>query len=430
MVTNTPPASPPRYTLWQAIDLALKQNPDVLIARKKLEEAAGGVIEARAGFLPTLSTSDNYEYFQTSYATLNGNNPLERDYIWNLSVRVYQTAYAGGAVRGRMSIARLNQESRFLDYQATLDRIMLEVRLAFYEVLKDKSGIDVHQQAADFLQRQLDYQRQRVEIGTGQKLDALQAEVELSLEKSALIESQNLWRNASLHLSELLSIPYALDQSQFPLAVEGVLEVTPFSLTEVQCLDAAQIHRPELKVRDNDLLAQKKQLIVDRSGLLPHVNLFTGYDVVSEPDRTLPDDYYRGYVAGVGVSWNIFDGLATEGRMRATHARISEAEIAHTAISRSVSAEVVRAWQDLQRAQETVASQRQNVDLATQSQSLADANFKEGLITQLDLLQSRLDLTRAQTVELNARFDYNSALAQLEHAMGSEVNLSEAPPKK
>ena len=71
-----------------------------------------------------------------------------------------------------------------------------------------------------------------------------------------------------------------------------------------------------------------------------------------------------------------------------------------------------------------MSSQRENVELAGQSQSLAEANFQQGLIAQLDLLQSRLDYTRAQTVELNARFDYNTALAQLQRAMGSQFNLS------
>ncbi|MDB6022086.1 MAG: hypothetical protein JWQ04_1943, partial [Pedosphaera sp.] len=69
-------------------------------------------------------------------------------------------------------------------------------------------------------------------------------------------------------------------------------------------------------------------------------------------------------------------------------------------------------------------SQRENMELAAQSLSLATANFQEGLITQLDLLQSRLDLTRAETVELNARFDYNAALARLQRAMGAEFDLS------
>jgi outer membrane protein len=458
--SNAPTAPLPRYTLWQAVNLAMQQNPDVLIAKKKLEEASGGIIEARAGFLPSLTTWDNYQKYESDYASLNGVNPTNRNEIWNVSVRLTETAFAGGAVVGKMGIARLNRQSRLLDYQATLDRVTLDVRLAFYEVLKDQSSIGVHQAAVDFLQKQLAYERQRIEIGTGKKLDSLRAEVELSLEQAALIESQNLWRNACLHLGELLAIPYAPDWSaglrpgelkavnpnqagqqnagnagsetgtpeqldRYGFTVEGELEMTPFSLTEQECLAAAMEHRPELKVSDNDVAVQKKQLVVDRSAVLPQVNVFFGYDVVSEPDRTLPDDYYKGYVTGVGVSWNIFDGFAAHGRMKATRARIDEAEISQNAVSRRVQAEVARAFHDLQRARETVASQRENVELAGQSQSLADANFQQGLIAQLDLLQSRLDYTRAQTVELNARFDYNAALAQLQRAMGSQLNLAE-----
>src|SRR5262249_20062973 len=110
--TNISPASVslPRYTVWQAIDLALRQNPGVLIAKKKIEEAAGGVIEARAGFLPYLGTWGNYEKFEDDYATLEGFSPDERSYIWNISLRLNETAYAGGAVRGKMSIAQLTRQ--------------------------------------------------------------------------------------------------------------------------------------------------------------------------------------------------------------------------------------------------------------------------------------------------------------------------------
>lgn len=419
--SNAAPSKMPSYTLWQTLNLALKQNSDVLIAGKKLEEAAGAIVEARAGFLPNLTTSDNYQRFQSDYATLNNSFPSNRPYLWNLSVRVTETAFAGGAIVNRMGIAKLNQKSRMLDYQATINKVMMDVRIAFYDVLRSRAGIGVHQQAVDFLQKQFGYERQRLEVGTGQKLNAMRAEVELSLEQAALTESQNLARNASLRLAELLAFPSGPKGTDFD--VEGQLDVQPLTLNEEQCLRDALEHRPELQVSENDVTVQKKQLVVDRSAILPHVNLFAGYDAVSEPDRTLPQAYYNGYTMGVGVTWNIFDGFATRGRMHQTRARMAQAEIAESALRTSVQAEVARAFYDLERAAETVRSQRENMDLASQSLSLAQANFQEGLITQLDLLQSQLDLTRAQSVELNARFDYNSSLAQLQRAMGAEFDL-------
>lgn len=423
VVTNSTPAHAPTYTLWQTLNLALKQNPDVLIAKQKLEEAAGAMIEARAGFLPSLSTWDNYQRFETSYATLNGTMPDFRPYVWNVSIRVNETAFAGGAVVSKMGIAQLNKRSRMLDYQATVNRVMTDVRIAFYDVLRSRASIGVHQQAVNFLEKQALYERQRLEVGTGQKLNVMRAEVDLSLEKAALLESQNLTRNASLHLAELLALPSGSNAA--PFDVEGELEVQPIGMTQESCLARALEQRPELQVRANDIQVQKKQLIVDRSAILPHVNLFAGYDFVSEPDRSFTNIFYvQGYTLGVGVSWNIFDGFATRGRMRETRARLAQAEIAESALQTTVQSEVTRAFHDLERAAETVRSQRENTDLATQSLSLAQANFQEGLITQLDLLQSRLDLTRAQSVELNARFDYNTALAQLERAMGAEFDVA------
>src|SRR2546429_2849775 len=44
----------PTYDAEQAVALAQAQNPEIAIARKKLEAAHGGLIEARAGYLPSL----------------------------------------------------------------------------------------------------------------------------------------------------------------------------------------------------------------------------------------------------------------------------------------------------------------------------------------------------------------------------------------
>lgn len=105
VVTLTPQ---PRYTLQQCIDRALDDNPDVLVAKKHLEEAAGGIIVARAGFLPSLTSYANFEWLEANYATLDGSVSNRSD-IWNVNVRLTETVYAGGAVRAGMDIARLQK---------------------------------------------------------------------------------------------------------------------------------------------------------------------------------------------------------------------------------------------------------------------------------------------------------------------------------
>jgi outer membrane protein len=422
--SNTPSTLLPRYTLQQCINRALEQNPDVLVAKKHLEEAAGAVVEARAGYLPSLTSYANFEDLQTDYATLGG-AAQNRPFIWNVNIRLTETIYSGGAVGARMRIARLQKQSRTLDYEAAVNQVIMDVRVAFYDILRNQSDVAVHEQAVNFLTEQTGNERARLEVGTGQKLNVLRAEVNLALEQSALVDSRNRLRNSYLRLSELLSIPYSIDQDQVPFDVEGTLAYEKTTLELNDCLSRALIQRPELTVRVNEVEVQKKQLTVDRSEVLPQVNAFTGYDVVSQPDRTQPVDHYEGYLAGVTVSWHLFDGLATKGRMNATRARIDAASISYDAIHRAIETDVLRAYRDLQRAEENIQTQTANVQLATESLKLATANFGLGLSSQLELLQSQLDLTRAQTAELSARFEYNAALAQLQRAMGTPFQVTE-----
>jgi len=409
------------------VDRALKQNADVLIAQKSLEEAAGMIIVARAGYLPSLTTAANYYYLDSS-AGLVGHINYYRPFDWIVDLRLTENIYAGGATRGQLDIAHLQKQSRLLDYQATVDRVIQDVRIAFYDILRDRADITVHEQAIAFLQQQEKNERNRLELGTGQKLNVMRAAVNLAFEDAALVDSRNRLRNARLQLSELLAIPVATDIGDVPFDITGELncEATPPSLTD--CLTRALTQRPELAVRDNNVTVQRRQLTVDRSELFPHLDLFTSYDAWSEPDRRPLASHYNAYSAGLQVSWHIFDGLVTKGRLNATRARLSEAETAATAMRRTVQAEVLRAYRDIQRADEQLQTQTANVKLAEESLKLATGNFELGLSSQLELLQSRLDLTRAKTAELSARFDYNAALARLQRALGSHFELHPPEP--
>src|SRR5947209_16909537 len=97
-------AQPPAYTIDQGVALAASQNPDVLIARKKLEAAKGGLIEARAGYLPSVISSGFADKRQTQTNT----DLREEDY--NASVRALENVYTGGAVSNQVAIANLQIE--------------------------------------------------------------------------------------------------------------------------------------------------------------------------------------------------------------------------------------------------------------------------------------------------------------------------------
>src|SRR6476660_8803725 len=96
----------PAYTIDQAVAVAQEHNPDILIARKKVVGAHGGFIEARSGFLPSLTSSGLYDKRQTQSET----NLRQEDY--NAILRLDQNLYTAGQVPSKVQTPRLKSEKQ------------------------------------------------------------------------------------------------------------------------------------------------------------------------------------------------------------------------------------------------------------------------------------------------------------------------------
>src|SRR5712692_2637110 len=79
----------PSYTVEQGVALAEAQNPEIIIARKKIEAARGGLIEARSGFLPSVISTGFADKRETQTAS------TLRDEDYNASLRVLENVYTG-----------------------------------------------------------------------------------------------------------------------------------------------------------------------------------------------------------------------------------------------------------------------------------------------------------------------------------------------
>ena len=401
-------------SLEQAVALAKAQNRDILIARKQLEAARGGVVEARAGRLPSVVT--------TGLVRQRGRQEESRlrsdDY--NASLRVVQNIYSAGAVKARLAIARANEEKRALELAAVTDRVTMDLRTAYYELLLNRAKIEVRQQSLGVMRDELRAQQERFVAGTVGELNVRRADVALANEQPELIDAQMRLQNSYLRLNELCGID-ATGSGPLPrIEPTERLQYQPRNPDLNECLAYASISRPEVKSRELDLLIEDQQLIVDRSELKPRVEAFTGYEVYSERDPEIGSEFNHGYVVGLNASWHIFDGFATRGRVQATRARREAAAQALEAAKLSAESDVRSAFLDMQQADRVLQSETQNVQNASESLEIARGNLAAGLGTQLDVLQAAADVTRTRTTRLSAIYLHNVALARLARATARE----------
>lgn len=430
----------PVMTLEACVNRALRNNPRVLNAQEEIRRIRGVKTEVTAQALPQVVATGQFQAEEDSrlesavgediFPTIPGLPSIDssssepQQLNWNVGIQVSQLVYSGGRVQAAIEIARLQEESSFYDLQTAIDDVILDVRRAFYNVLVSKALIEVNAFSIKLLEEELENQQKRLRAGTATKFNVLRAEVELANAKPPLIRSRNALRVALSELAQLMAIDAdAKRPDLLPFRVQGDLGAPSKIYSLPEAMRQARANRPELKASRSQVAIQRKQLDVDRAGYLPELSIFGGYDVIGNRFGEFGEPT-EGFIGGIQAEWAIFDGLETKGKMDATRARIAQAEYNASDLQREIELEVRRAYSQLVEAVELEQSQRKNVESAAESLRLAVARYNAGVGIQLDTLDSRFALTEAQTNQLQARFDYSVALAELEHAIGISTSIA------
>lgn len=406
-------AETPTYEIEDGVTLADRQNPEIVIARKKLEAARGGSIEARSGYLPSVISAGFADKRQTQ------NDTRLRDEDYNASVRALQNLYTGGAVTNQVAIAELLVEKQQCELQEVRNKVAMDVRVGFYDLLLNRAKVSVHENSVRVLNEELNSQEERLRAGLVGSLNVRRAQVALSNEQPELANTKTQLSNSYLRLGELFGANYRTNPGQPQFEVAGQLQYAAVHPDLSQCLARADAKRPEIRARQIDVEIEDRQYQVDRAELRPHLQAFSGYEIYNERDPTVGPEFNHGYLVGVSGTWHIFDGFATKGRMQATKARRDAAMAALEAARRSVASEVRSAFLDLEQGENIIQTETKSVQTADESLEIAKSNLSAGLGTQLDILQAAADVTRTRTTRLSAIYLHNVALARLARACGS-----------
>ncbi|NQU10721.1 TolC family protein [bacterium] len=419
-------------TLPRAIELALDQNAEVLKAHQELRRTHGIIVEVRAQALPQLIASGTYrridegfiDVFPGSGARPTGNQ-LEP---WSAEVEASQLLYSGGRVSAAVRAARLADHIALLDFRRVVADVVLEVRLAFYETLLNAELVGVREQSVHLLQQQLIDVRHRFEAGTVPHFNVLRAEVERANAQPPLIRARNNLRLSKERLVKLLALERAERPGDFTsLTVAGELRDEGDTWQLADALRRALAERPELQRAAKQVALNRENIRVARAGYQPEFSAFAGYGIRNSlfSDRT--DENIHGWTVGARATWNLFDGLLTKGKVDQARAELAQAELDLADQRRTIELEVRQAYSDYVQARELIQAQVKTVEQAEEGLRLAEARFRTGTGTQLDVLSAQTALTEARSNTVQALYDYNTAVARLERAAGMLAPVSPVP---
>jgi outer membrane protein len=243
----------------------------------------------------------------------------------------------------------------------------------------------------------------------------LRSEVQVANLKPQLIRAQNNLEVAKLSLKNVLG----MDQAH-PIEVQGELKYEPVNPDLEDCLNTALERRPELKqFRLQKKMAGEAVNMAMASGL-PSVFISGQYNYWSDQLNFKSDTWQNFYSLNLQINIPLFNGLATHAKVSQAKTAVKELEFHQKGLADQIRLEVRQAALNLEEARQTLMSQEKNVDQAQESLRIAELNFKEGLITVLDVQQAQTALAQAKTNYSQALYDYFVAQAELNRSMGVE----------
>jgi outer membrane protein len=408
-------------SLADAINLALQQNGAILRGKSDLEAQYGVVVQTRAVAIPKVTANGDYQNTsEVESLPFPGFSPQHES--WAANIQITQSIYDGGRLTSGLRSARLIKDQAVLQYESVVADAVLAVRVAYYDVLSAAQQVVVNQASVELLTKQWDDQTNRFDAGTVPRFNVLQAEVALANERPVLIQARNAYRIAQNNLVNTLG--YHVPGGAFDdlaLRLTDHLDDEAYSLDLPLAVAKALQDRTELAALRKAELLSEENVINARAGYKPTVQLVAGY---GGRNSTFFNDLgfdVSGYTAGAQVSWNIFDGLLTQGKVQQARALQTGARVDVDNETRTIELEVRTDHSNFIEARETLESQKKVQELAEEALRLAIARADAGTGTQLDVLNSQTSLTQARSTQVQALHDYDVARARLQRAIGADT---------
>lgn len=391
-------------TLRQAVQQALKQNPDADLARAGMQEAKAGAALARTQFLPQLNFTEDMS---------RGNDPV---YVFGTKLRQqrftmadfavdalnrpspvgnFASRFSGGwmafdSFRTHKMIrsADLMQSSAATQAKAVDQKIVFDVVQAYQGVLYAERQLTVAQHELETAHALVSSVDDRVKAGLAVESDRISAQVNEAAMKQGLIAAQGELDMAWAQLRLAMGAPelaqsklQAIEPKEFPQnSLEGELQT-------------AAKTRPDLAALGKAQSAQALAVSAAKLSYGPRVNAYGTW----ESDRGL-DSGGQNWVAGVQVNIDIlpFSKRAQVAKETATKLRV-DAQL--NSYQQQVRLQVSQAHIQRQTAKQSLDTAKAAIDQATESLRILKNRYDAGLATITDLL-------RAEDAERQAQANY------------------------
>ena len=409
-------------SLEESITEALDNNWSLKATEEKIDQAVQVKNQARAEFLPKLSTSYGYTR-QSEQAIIRGTGipgfdgtPLSSKDNYQWKGTVTQPLFTGFALISAYDLARLGIDQSEMELALKKLDLALQVKEAYFDILIADKAVEVAGKDVESRESNVNVARSFHKVGMIPINDLLKAEVELGNSQQNLVKARNAARLTRSAFNIVLSRPV-----NAPAEVEDILGFQPEEGDFQEYLEQALMSRPEMKIIDLNLMQTDQQIRLARSGIYPEIALT--YDYIKQGDD--PDvsgspfhDANRWEAMAV-CTWTFWEWGKTHYAVREKESLKKELVQTKMALEDSIRLEVKRAMLDLETAEKNIPTTEKAVEQGEENLRVNNERYKAQVTTITEVLDAQTLLTQARVNYYNALYSHKLAKARLQRALGT-----------
>lgn len=406
-------------TLREAIEMALSANLDIRLARNEAQIAKNNAQLGAAGMLPTVQATLDPSLSRNNIRQefINGNtlvNPSAGQQSLNANLLLNWTLFDGTAMF--TNYKRLNRfdEMGALEARATIEQVISDVMLAYYEARQNLAQLDAAQNNLELSRERLTLAEARAGLGSSSGQELLQARVDFNADQSLVLRQQESLLQAKIRLNQLLN--RAADTDWTPID----------SFPNASATDLATLRK---QATDNNTWLQLAALQTEISGLdarltrnamLPRIELLSGYHInrLQSEAGFLASNQNRGLDLGLRAGVTIFDGGRLNRARKNAELMQANAALLEEREKQTMDGLLLSSYVAYENNRNLVKMEAENVAIAQQNVAIAREAYRVGSINALSLREAQQQLLVAESRLMDAQFATTLHLTQLQRMSG------------
>jgi len=400
-------------TLEEALQITAEKNRDIQKAREYRSWVDARFVEERAIALPQIViTGSGSSSRDESQKALGSNFPTKQN-LWSGGIGVSQPIFTWGQIGASLRAAKVGLTTAEDQLRIFRQAAYRDVSASFYDILFAKTLSAIAKENLEQKVRHYEEARKRHALGVATDYDVLAGRVDTENARPALIRTENLIQIARERFRFLLGI------GEQEVDTRGTLETVISEYPRYgEAIETAWKKRPELSDLRHRIEIAKELVTIANAGDKPRLDFKGGF---GWSNLDMGGDFQAdgpNWSAGLFVTFPIFDGLRTRGKVGVAKSDLSTLRIEEAKLRDSIALQVRDACNAVKEAGEIVKALSGTVTQAERLLYMAEKGYEYGVKTKLDVDDAQLSLVQARGNLARSKRDYLVASVNLEWVKG------------